>query len=104
MSARFSLTTEGHIYRRSFTGSLLRFVRPSQVEDFLYEIHEGVYGSHTGGKSLAHKAITQGYWWPYMQKDTETYARKCEKCQRFAPFIHQPAADLNPVSRPWPFA
>lgn len=103
-SARFNLTAEGHLYRRSFTRPLLRCVHPSQVEDFLHEIHEEVYGSHTGGMSLAHRAITQGYWWPYMQKDAEAYVRKCEKCWRFAPLIHQPAVDLNPVSSPWPFA
>ena len=39
-----------------------------------------------------------------MQKDAEAYVKKCEQCQRFAPLIHQPAADLNPVSSPWPFA
>ena len=65
-SARFSLTAEGHLYRRSFTGPLLRCVHPLQVEDFLYEIHEGICGSHARGRSLAHKAITHGYWWPYM--------------------------------------
>ncbi|GMP74000.1 hypothetical protein CsSME_00031541 [Camellia sinensis var. sinensis] len=61
-SARFNLTADGHLYRRSFTGLLLRYVHPLQVEDFLYEIHEGICGSHAGGRSLAHKAITQGYW------------------------------------------
>lgn len=57
-SARFSLTTERHLYRTSFTGPLLRCVHPSQVEDFLCDIHEGVCGSHTGGSSLVHRAIT----------------------------------------------
>ena len=33
-SARFNLIAEGHLYRRSFTGPLLRCVHPSQVEDF----------------------------------------------------------------------
>ncbi|GMP26675.1 hypothetical protein CsSME_00003020 [Camellia sinensis var. sinensis] len=61
-SARFILTAEGHLYRRSFTGPLLRCVHPLQVEDFLYEIHEGICRSHAGGRSLAHRAITQGYW------------------------------------------
>ena len=103
-SARFSLTADGHLYRRSFTGRLLRCVLPLQVEDFLYEIHEGICGSHAGGRALAHRAITQGYWWPYMQKDAEAYVMKFEHCQKFAPLIHQPAADLNPISSPWPFA
>ena len=59
-STRFSLTVEGPLYSRSFTGPLLRFIHPLQVEDFLYEIYEGIYGRYTGGRSLAHRAITQG--------------------------------------------
>uniref|UniRef100_A0A2N9GXW1 Integrase catalytic domain-containing protein n=1 Tax=Fagus sylvatica TaxID=28930 RepID=A0A2N9GXW1_FAGSY len=65
---------------------------------------KGICGSHTGGRSLAHRAMSQGYWWPYMQSDVVRYVRKCDKCQRFAPKIHQPARELNPLSSPWPFA
>ena len=36
-------------------------VNPDQTESLLEEIHEGICGSHTGGRSLAHRAITQGY-------------------------------------------
>uniref|UniRef100_A0A2N9IJS0 Uncharacterized protein n=1 Tax=Fagus sylvatica TaxID=28930 RepID=A0A2N9IJS0_FAGSY len=63
-----------------------------------------LYKSHTGGRSLAHRAMSQGYWWPYMQSDAVRYVKACDKCQRFAPKIHQPARELNPLSSPWPFA
>uniref|UniRef100_A0A2N9GEY5 RNase H type-1 domain-containing protein n=1 Tax=Fagus sylvatica TaxID=28930 RepID=A0A2N9GEY5_FAGSY len=79
-------------------------VHPNLVDDLLFEIHEGICGSHTGGRSLAHRAMSQGYWWPFMQSDAVRYVRKCDKCQRFAPKIHQPARELNPLSSPWPFA
>uniref|UniRef100_A0A2N9FTJ7 Uncharacterized protein n=1 Tax=Fagus sylvatica TaxID=28930 RepID=A0A2N9FTJ7_FAGSY len=85
-------------------GPYLLCVHPSLVDDLLYEIHEGICGSHTGGRSLAHRAMSQGYWWPFMQSDAVRYVRKCDKCQRFAPKIHQPARELNPLSSPWPFA
>ena len=39
-----------------------------------------------------------------MQKDVAEYLRKCEKCQKHAPLIHQPTGHLNPVSSLWPFA
>ena len=39
-----------------------------------------------------------------MQKDAAEYVRSCERCQKHAPMIHQPAGRLNPVSSPWPFA
>ena len=101
---RFWVSREGLPYRRSFTGPYLLCVHPDKVKDFLFEIHEGIYGSHTGGRSLAHRAISQGYWWPYMQSDALKYVQECDKCQRFAPVVHQPARELNPLSSPWPFA
>ena len=39
-----------------------------------------------------------------MQEDTKVYVRNCEKCQKHSPIIHTPAADLAPLTSPWPFA
>jgi hypothetical protein len=85
---RYWVSNEGLLYRRSFTGPYLLCVHPKKVRDFLFKIHKGIYGSHTGGRSLAHRAISQGYWWPYMQADALKYVRECDKCQRFAPMIY----------------
>jgi ribonuclease HI len=104
IAPRYWVSKEGYLYRRSFTGPYLRCVHPDTVQNLLWEIHEGVCGGHTGGRSLAHRAIGQGYWWPYMQKDAAQYVKQCDKCQRFAPSIHQPAASLNPIASPWPFS
>jgi ribonuclease HI len=102
-ASRYWLSKEGNLYKRSFSGPYLLCVHPNLVDDLLFEIHEGICGCHTGGRSLAHRAMSQGYWWPYMQSDVVRYVRKCDKCQRFAPKIHQPARELNPLSSPWPF-
>jgi ribonuclease HI len=98
------LSREGSLYKRSFSRPYLLCVHPNLVDNLLFEIHEGICGSHTGGRLLAHRAMSQGYWWPHMQSDAVRYVRKCDKCQRFAPKIHQPTRDLNPLSSPWPFA
>uniref|UniRef100_A0A2N9GX46 Uncharacterized protein n=1 Tax=Fagus sylvatica TaxID=28930 RepID=A0A2N9GX46_FAGSY len=103
-ASRYWLSKEGNLYKWSFSGPYLLCVHPNLVDDLLFEIYEGICGSHTGGRSLAHRAMSQGYWWPYMQSDVVRYVRKCDKCQRFAPKIHQPARELNPLSSPWPFA
>ena len=75
-------------------------VHPEALESFLEKLHEGVCGSHTGGRSLSHRAITQGYWWPRMQKEVQEYIKRCDQYQRFAPNIHQPGGVLNPLSSP----
>ena len=74
------------------------------TESLLEELHEGICESHTGDRSLAHRVITQGYWWPNMQREAQEYVKKCDQCQQFAPSIHQPGGVLNPLSSSWPFA
>jgi ribonuclease HI len=66
VAPRYWVSKEGHLYRRSYTGPYLRCVHPDTVQNLLWEIHEEVCGGHTDGRSLAHRAIGQGYWWPYM--------------------------------------
>ena len=100
----FWLSENQKLYMRSFSGPYLLCVHPEATELLLEELHGGICGSHTGGRSLSHKAITQGYWWPNMQKEAQEYVKKCDQCQRFAPNIHQLGGVLNPLSSPWPFA
>ena len=66
---RFWLSEDKKLYRRSFSGPYLLCVHPDATESTLEELHEGICGSYTGGRSLSHRAITQGYWWPNMQKE-----------------------------------
>ena len=100
---RFWLSKEQKLYKCSFSGPYLLYVHPEAVEPILEELHEAIGGSHTEGKSLSHRALTQGYWWPSMQKDAQECVKKCSQCHRFASNIHQLGGVLNPLSSPWPF-
>ena len=95
---RFWLSEDRKLYKRSFSGPYLLCVHPEALESLLEELHKGVCGSHTGGRSLSHRALTQGYRWSDMQKEAQEYVKKCDQCQRFAPNIHQPGGVLNPLS------
>ena len=57
---RFWLFEDQKLYKHSFSEPYLLCVHPTAIELLLEELHEGIYGSHTGGKSLFHRAITQG--------------------------------------------
>ena len=74
-SQRFWLSPSLALYKKSFSGSYLKCVHPSKVEAFLFEIYEGVCGSYQRGSSLAYRAISHGYWWPFMQADSEKYVK-----------------------------
>ena len=58
---RFWLSEDRKLYKRSFSGPYLLCVHAEASESLLEELHEGVCGSHTGGKLLSHRALTQGY-------------------------------------------
>jgi hypothetical protein len=75
ITPRYWISRDGHLYQKSHSGPYLRCVHPDTVQDLLWEIHEGVCEGYTGGRSLAHRAIGQGYWWLYMQKDAAQYVK-----------------------------
>ena len=70
----------------------------------LAELHEGICENHPGGRTLAHRAHTQGYYWPTMKSDTVDYVKKCDPCQRMSPILKSPVQDLLSIYSSWPFA
>ena len=54
----FWLSNDKKLYKRSFFGSYLLCIHPEASELLLDELHGGICGSHTGGRSLSHKALT----------------------------------------------
>ena len=100
---RFQLSKDQKLYKHFISGPYLPCVHLEASELILEELHEEICRSHTGGRSLSHRAIIQGYWWPNMNKEAHEYVKKCDHCQRFVLNIHQPRRTLNPLSSPWPF-
>ena len=102
-AARFVLMKDV-LYKGGFSRLYLRCLDPEEADYVMREIHEGIYGNHSGSQSLVHKLIRAGYYWPTMKKDAQTYVKTCEKCQRFSNIIRQPFEKLTPMTAPWPFA
>ena len=55
---RFWLFENQKLYKSSFSRSYLLYIHPKASELLLEELHEGICGSHTGGRSLSHRTIT----------------------------------------------
>ena len=55
---QFWLSEDQKLYKRSFSGPYLLCILPKALELLLEELHEGICGSHTGGRSITHKVIT----------------------------------------------
>ncbi|XP_030958926.1 uncharacterized protein LOC115980858 [Quercus lobata] len=58
---RFWLSGDHKLYKHSYSGPYLLCVHPEALEMLLEELHKGICDSHIGGRSLAHKALTQEY-------------------------------------------
>ena len=102
-STRFSLVNE-QLFKRSLDKSYLKCLTTEQGQYELAKLHEGICGNHPSGRTLAHKAHTQGYYWPTKRSDVADYVRKCDRCQRLAPVLRSLAQDLISITSPWPYA
>ena len=92
------------LYRKSWDGPMLKTcLTEKEGLEVMKQIHEGVCSNHTGGRSLAHKAMTLGYLWPKMLRDADHFVIRCDKCQRFSHKTHIPANKLHYIISAWPF-
>ena len=64
VAPRYWISADRKLYRRSFAGPYVLCLHPEKVNELLTELHDGVCGGHVRGRSLAHRAMTQGFWWP----------------------------------------
>ena len=82
-SARYVLMDEV-LYRRGFSQPYLTCLAPNKVNYVLREVHEEACGNHSRARSLVHKVICVGYYWPNMQVDAKAYVKVCDQCHWFS--------------------
>jgi len=58
---KFTIINE-KLYKRGFSVPLLKCLEPDEAQYVLAELHEGICGNHSGGKSLAKKLLRAGYY------------------------------------------
>ena len=97
-SARFFMI-DGQLYKRSLGGPYPMCLTPEQGQYILTELHEGICGNNPGGRTLAHRVHTQGYYWPTMKSDAIDYVKKCDSCQRMSPILKSPVQDLVSITQ-----
>ncbi|XP_024043643.1 uncharacterized protein LOC112100085 [Citrus clementina] len=102
-AARYTLL-DGVLYRRGFTLPFLRCLHDEEADYVLREIHEGICGNHSGARTLAFKALRQGYFWPTMHQNTKRMAKNYKTCQSFSEVPAQPPEKLTTMTSPSPFA
>ncbi|XP_042415389.1 uncharacterized protein LOC122004592 [Zingiber officinale] len=83
------------LYKRSFSGPLLKCLGMEEADQALREIHLGCCVSHVGGRTLARKVLLAGYFWPTLQKDAQKLVDTCLSYQKHHNLTHRPTALLR---------
>ena len=65
-STHFTLIND-QLYRRSFRDPYLKCLSKLEAKYVLAELYEDVCGNHLSGRTLAHRAYMQRYYWPTMK-------------------------------------
>ena len=60
-AARFVLIKDV-LYKRGFSRPYLRCLGNEEANYVMRKVHEGIYGNHSGSRSLVHKLIRAGYY------------------------------------------
>ena len=76
-ATRYTLV-DGILFRHGFTHPILTCVSGDECIRIMAELHEGICGSHVGGRSLASKVIRAGFFWPTVREDCVRYAQRCK--------------------------
>jgi len=74
-----------------------------EASRLMAELHEGICGSHVGGRTLMLRIVRGGFFWPTMKNDCVEYVKKCESCQKHADWSRAPLEVLHSINTPWPF-
>jgi len=92
-AARYTLV-DGVLFRHGFTHPIVTCVSGDECTRIMAELHEGICGSHVGGRSLASKVICVGFFWPTVKEDCVRHAQHCKQCQKHADWHKAPPEEL----------
>ncbi|KAI5316193.1 hypothetical protein L3X38_045369 [Prunus dulcis] len=81
---------------------LLRCLGKTEYMKVMGETHEGICGSHQGGRKMCWLIRRYGYFWPTMMKDCINYSKGCEPCQRHGPIQQTPSVPMDLIGKIYP--
>ena len=75
---------EDVLYKRGYSLPYLRCLAPDEASYVMREIHDRINGNNSGTRSLALKAVRQGYFWPTIKEDVYKFVQQCDKYKRYS--------------------
>ncbi|XP_047183035.1 uncharacterized protein LOC124849186 [Vigna umbellata] len=92
------------LYRHGHSTPLLKCIAADEADYVLRELHTGICDFHSGKRTLRARVLRAGYFWPTLDRDCETFVKKCLSCQAHGHAFHVPPDELHSLISPWPFA
>ncbi|XP_057760836.1 uncharacterized protein LOC130981249 [Arachis stenosperma] len=73
--AGFYTLLGSELYKRGFVIPFLKCLNMADAKLAVDEVHEGICGTHIGGRSLASKILRAGYYWACTRSNTATIVK-----------------------------
>ena len=67
-AAKFFLSN-GILYKHNHDSTLLRCMDKKEAEEIMEDMHDGLFGTHPSGHTMANKILRVGYYWSTMETD-----------------------------------
>lgn len=87
---------ERHLYKMGIDEILCRYVLKFECTSILNEADGGVGGGHYVGRVTTQSITRVGLWWPRVHKDSKTFFKACDACQRTKKPLRRDEFPLNP--------
>jgi hypothetical protein len=88
------------LYRRTIDGMLLKCLGEEQAKVVVWEVHDGICGSHQSAYKMIWLLRRAGFYWPTIMDGCVKYQKGCKVCQRFRNIQLAPAGVMNSIVKP----
>ena len=76
------------LHRWGFSSLLLKCLNKEQVDYVIKELHEGMWGMHLRGRTMASRVIRVECYWPTLRTKYLDFVKKSLKCQKHGNLVH----------------
>jgi hypothetical protein len=100
--ARGYVVVNRELYKLGVIEPWLRCITSEKGLELLKEIHSGFCSAHIGTRTLAGKAIKQGFYWPTINIDAKALVQQCEACPKMGNQQNLPSMPVHLIPPSWP--
>ena len=104
MMATQYILCRGQLYKRSYDGIHLHYLKKEKAKRVMEEVHQGICGPHMNGRMLVKKILRIRYFWNTIEIDCVDYVKSCHDFQTHANLNHVLSSELYCMTSPCPFS